>query len=373
MKRFSGLGGFLVVWATKYIIIWSGMCVLCSPVNLLLSQNNNISLRGLRKSARRHTCALERAWHCFRYKDIYHILNSEQECTLLRLPSKMAVHGYLFLERQRDYMRRDLFMGKLDPEKCSQRLQEMNRYLDFIPTEKVQENKTHPIVKAYNKALPYYDIISIMGRSIPLEWTVNLLALGKEPLKFKDLNDQLATYCQQWQSDQQNQTMIKMEGKLPGKSRDGKRKNKERNTHNGGGGRSSGRQGNNGHGGRGRERGGRGGRNNDNSDHLKKVVCYNCDKKGHYSTDCRTPKKNGNEESNMVSKADSINLFQSSLKDMLSNKENQKNDKTNMELDDESLDMTVFDKLMEGKHNESVSENDDDSMSIENTYNLFHF
>jgi hypothetical protein len=26
--------------------------------------------------------------------------------------------------------------------------------------------------------------------------------------------------------------------------------------------------------------------------------------KGHYSTDCRAPKKNGNEESNMVSKAD---------------------------------------------------------------------
>jgi hypothetical protein len=38
-----------------------------------------------------------------------------------------------------------------------------------------------------------------------------------------------------------------------------------------------------------------------------------------------------------------------------------------MELDDESLDMDIFDKLMEGKHNEIVSENDDVSMSIENT------
>jgi hypothetical protein len=54
------------------------------PVNLLLSQNNNISLRGLRKSA------LGRAWPCFRYKDIYHILNSEHECALLRLPRAMA-------------------------------------------------------------------------------------------------------------------------------------------------------------------------------------------------------------------------------------------------------------------------------------------
>jgi hypothetical protein len=61
------------------------------------------------------------------------------------------------------------------------------------------------------------------------------------------------------------------------------------------------------------------------------------------------PKKNGNEESNMVSKADFKDLFQSSLKEMLSKKEKQKNDENKMELDDESLDMNVFDKLMEGK------------------------
>jgi hypothetical protein len=71
--------------------------VLCSPVNLRLSQNNNISLRGLRKSALRCACALERAWCCFRYKDIDHRLKSEHECTLLILPRKMAVHGYIFL------------------------------------------------------------------------------------------------------------------------------------------------------------------------------------------------------------------------------------------------------------------------------------
>jgi hypothetical protein len=34
------------------------VCVLCFPFNLLLSQNNTISLRGLRKSARRRACAL---------------------------------------------------------------------------------------------------------------------------------------------------------------------------------------------------------------------------------------------------------------------------------------------------------------------------
>jgi hypothetical protein len=59
------------------------------PANLLLSQNNSISLRVLRKIARRRACALGRAWRCFRYKDIDHIFKSEHECALLRLPRAM--------------------------------------------------------------------------------------------------------------------------------------------------------------------------------------------------------------------------------------------------------------------------------------------
>jgi hypothetical protein len=102
-------------------------------------------------------------------------------------------------------------------------------------------------------------------------------------------------------------------------------------------------------------------------------VCYNFDKKGHYSNDFCAPKKNGNEESNMVSKAEFKNLYQSSLKEMLSKKEKQNNDQSNMELDNESLDMNVFDKLMEGKQNEIVIKNDDGSMSISNTNIFFHF
>jgi hypothetical protein len=36
-------------------------------------------------------------------------------------------------ERQREYKRRNIFMGKLSPEKSSQRLQDLNKYLDYIP------------------------------------------------------------------------------------------------------------------------------------------------------------------------------------------------------------------------------------------------
>jgi hypothetical protein len=58
-------------------------------------------------------------------------------------------------------MRRDLFMGKLNPEKFIQRLQDLNRYLDFIPIEKTTvSDKT---IKAYGKSLPEDEIRSIMG------------------------------------------------------------------------------------------------------------------------------------------------------------------------------------------------------------------
>jgi hypothetical protein len=103
-------------------------------------------------------------------------------------------------ERRREYMRRDLFIGKLNPEKFSQRLEEMKKYLDYIPIE-----KCNPKRMAYGQALPDDEIRSIMGRAIPPEWTVNLLSMGKEPWKFKYLDDQQSTYRQQWQADQQQQ------------------------------------------------------------------------------------------------------------------------------------------------------------------------
>jgi hypothetical protein len=40
-------------------------------------------------------------------------------------------------------------------------------------------NDKDKIIKAYEKNLPEDEIRSIMGRAIPPEWTVSLLALGK--------------------------------------------------------------------------------------------------------------------------------------------------------------------------------------------------
>jgi hypothetical protein len=79
----------------------------------------------------------------------------------------------------------------------------------------------------YGQSLPDDEIRSIVGRAIPPEWTVNMLAMGKEPWKFKDLDDQLSTYRQHWQSDQQKQIMLNMVAKSPVRSSEGKRKHNE--------------------------------------------------------------------------------------------------------------------------------------------------
>jgi hypothetical protein len=86
--------------------------------------------------------------------------------------------------------------------------------------------------------------------------------------------------------------------------------------------------------------------------------------------DFKAPKKNGNENSNMVSKVYFKNLFQSSIKEMLTKREKQTKEKDSTHMDEESLDMNVYD-MFTGKHNEIVSKNDDDSMII--TKHLFHF
>jgi hypothetical protein len=64
-------------------------------------------------------------------------------------------------ERQREYMRRDFFMGKINPEKFSQRLQDLNKYLDFISFYRTTlPDKT---INAYGKSFPEDEIRSIMG------------------------------------------------------------------------------------------------------------------------------------------------------------------------------------------------------------------
>jgi ribosomal protein L15 len=136
------------------------------------------------------------------------------------------------------------------------------------------------------------------------------------------------------------------------------------------GGRSSTHQGNTSRGGRrgrGRGRGVSDGRGNNNSEHLKNVECFNCGKKRPLFYRLLNPKKNDNEKSNMVYKSDFKNLFQSSLKEMLTEKDKQAKKKENAEGDDESLDMNVFEKLVEGKHTKIVNKSNDDLKNINDT------
>jgi hypothetical protein len=75
----------------------------------------------------------------------------------------------------------------------------------------------------------------------------------------------------------------------------------------------------------------------------------------------------------MVSKSNFKNLFQSSLKEMLTKKDKQAKKKENAEDDDESLDMNVFEKLMEGKHTMIVTKSNDDLEIINVTYTFDYY
>jgi hypothetical protein len=68
----------------------------------------------------------------------------------------------------------------------------------------------------------------------------------------------------------------------------------------------------------------------------------------------------------MVSKADFKILFQSSIKEMLTKKDKQV--KHNAEGDDDSLDMNVFESLMEGNQPMCVTKSNDDLIIINDTY-----
>jgi hypothetical protein len=143
--------------------------------------------------------------------------------------------------------REDIFSWENSILKIQSKTAGNEEVLGFYSNEKSTGKEQNPLVKAYGKSLPDDDIRSIMGRAIPPEWTVNLLALVKEPWKFKYVDDQFATYrqqcqqCQHCQPDQQSQIMLKIAVKLPGKSKDDKRKNNERHNHNNGRGRSGGK------------------------------------------------------------------------------------------------------------------------------------
>jgi hypothetical protein len=95
------------------------------------------------------------------------------------------------------------------------------------------------------------------------------------------------------------------------------------------------------------------------------VECFNCGKKGHYSTDCSIPRKNDNEQSNMVSKS----YFKKPIPILIEGNVDQKvqTSKEKAEGGDDSLNMNVFENLMEGKHTKIVTKSNDDLISINDT------
>ena len=254
-------------------------------------------------------------------------------------------------DRQQNYMRHDLFMGKLSPDDFSRRLSKMNSYLKMFPVEEAGK-------KGYGTILSDRDLMSIMDRAKPTEWHFTMLAQGKEPRAFNSMEEQLNTYRQLYQADQQVQIMKQLAERGTKKSAPGKRKKNEQTNHNN----------NNNNRGNGNGNGNRRGGNQANK--RRNVTCYNCGKKGHISPDCKEPPKNGgkakggknNEQGNMMTKEDFKNMFQASIKEMFASKKDDKTDKD----DEDELDLNMFAKFnVEGKNPEwtNMSENEDECLT----------
>jgi hypothetical protein len=130
-------------------------------------------------------------------------------------------------------------------------------------------------------------------------------------------------FHQQWKEDNKKQIIAKMAGRMSGKRNETKIKINDRNHQNSNGGHISTHQGKTsrgGCGGLGRIRDVRGGRGK-NSENLKMWNVSIVAKKATILLTAHSQEKNDNEQSNMVSKSDFKNLFQSSLKEMLTKKD----------------------------------------------------
>jgi hypothetical protein len=88
----------------------------------------------------------------------------------------------------------------------------------------LKKSDRNKVTKAYGKGLPEDELISIMGRAIPPERTVNLLSLGKEPWKFRYLEDQLSVYRHNGRRISKSKSLPRWQANIPTNQMTGREK-----------------------------------------------------------------------------------------------------------------------------------------------------
>ena len=102
------------------------------------------------------------------------------------------------IRAQKRYLRNNLSIGNMDPEMWAQRLEKINRYLQYFPVETVTADNPR------NKPLAEDELVDIMDNAKKVEWHAIMLQQGRKPHSFRTLNEAVAYYKRLYEADKFN-------------------------------------------------------------------------------------------------------------------------------------------------------------------------
>ena len=206
---------------------------------------------------------------------------------------------------QKRYLRNNLYMGDMDPDKFAARLEKINSYLPFFPVEEPEYDEENggeqkePL--GSNHPLPWDELVDIMDYAKSIEWHILMLSQGKKPHTFSSLKEATTYYKQLYESSKLQQRWEEANNKANGKG-DGKT---------------------------GKKRKGRGSPSNGPSQKESTTPsCSHCKKKGHTAEECwikdpnKRPKKraktgNGNAQAKSNTQSTHVLITKQDLKKLV--------------------------------------------------------
>ena len=168
---------------------------------------------------------------------------------------------------QRRYMRNNLYMGSMDPEKWTERLEVMNGYFPYFPQERVTaRNNAAGAQMRTPPPLPWDELIDIQDYAKPIDFHIAMMAQGKKPHTFDSVEESTQFLKQLYDA-------AKLQRKVAAAAAS-----------------KGGNGGNTSRGGRNKRKGGRNGNGNGDSNKESTkpglVVCKFCNRKGHTEDKC---------------------------------------------------------------------------------------
>ena len=239
------------------------------------------------------------------------------EATINAVALELFPDGAGSARAQKRYLRNNLFMGKMDPEKFAHRLEKINTFLPYFPVE----DATAAAPANTNTVLPQDELVDIMDYAKSIEWHITMLSQGKKPHTFADLREATVYYKQLYDAQ-------KLQNRLDSANSNSRNKSGRNNTS---------------------KRNKDAGRGKSDPDKKKPPVCGHCGKTGHVERDCwikdpalrpnKRARTNGN-TNKKPSQSSHVLLSTADLKRLVANQKSKKKGKRKrraIALDDNSV------------------------------------